>query len=337
MPQHKPWAECGRDGIAPQWDSFSTRINKTAHLVKDAYLADLSSILDRLETQPERFAKEVRRTVDSPDFPKADFVHRLFLVRFKLQRTRKRHLRRSLSDYDVNLASSWICSVIFDTLDSALLSDREGLRAMLHDRDLFGDAAQAIARIGPPAVSFAPILLDVLAERPMAPIALGSIGRGNPAIVDMVLQRLATGPDALRFAAAAALERMGPDLAGREDKAIRLLLDATCRPPFGAAALSALASVGRDLPEALDRVLEFAAPRPPRLIRHPMASYTIDEVMHERGTAIEALGYFLKFRDRVIPVLQDALNTFEEYDPDYQQSSVTRVEQVLKKFEEAQE
>ncbi len=37
----------------------------------------------------------------------------------------------------------------------------------------------------------------------------------------------------------------------------------------------------------------------------------------ERGAAIDSLRHFKRFADQVLPVLVDALDTFEEYDPDW--------------------
>jgi hypothetical protein len=81
-----------------------------------------------------------------------------------------------------------------------------------------------------------------------------------------------------------------------------------------------MASLGRDREDVLEEVLALAAPRPPRITRIPYgkgSSYEQDEVMLERGIALVGLRYFTKFPDRVVPVLADAIDTFEEYDPDW--------------------
>jgi hypothetical protein len=318
-------------GMRTGWPKWSTRL-------KGLYVTDLPE-WSKLEVQPQRFAEEVRRTVNSADFPKADFVHRLCQARVADEREWLRLVRRNQTERDGNRAPRFVGYQVFAALDSALLEDPEGLLAMRRDRQLFAEAAQAIERIGPAAVSFAGFFLDLLDQQPgpawdYYPLTLGSIARGNQTIVDALLLRLETGNDRVRWGAAATLERMGPDLAGREDKAIQLLLDVSSRPPVSAAVISALASVGRDRPEALERVLQLAAPRPPRWVCEPITGHRYDEVMHERSGAIEALGYFHKFRDRLVPVLQDAMNTFEEFDPDYEQMRLTRVEQALQKLEE---
>lgn len=45
--------------------------------------------------------------------------------------------------------------------------------------------------------------------------------------------------------------------------------------------------------------------------------FEYDETMYQRGEAIRALGLFRDFADEVVPVLIDAFEAFEEYDPDY--------------------
>jgi hypothetical protein len=213
--------------------------------------------------------------------------------------------------------------IVFDALGEALLCDRVGLRVMLEDKDMFQHAAKALVRIGPPAVDFAGFLLDRLdADQPRGWFdgaeALGSIGRDHPAIIDELLKRLASGSQAVRIGAAQALGHAGPPLAGRMPAALDILLGATYKPPLAHAAIPALASVGRDSEEALRRVLEWAEPRQPRWQTYECyPDYRYDEVMHERGLAIEALAYFRHFASRVVPVLIDAFDTFEEYDPDW--------------------
>ncbi len=81
----------------------------------------------------------------------------------------------------------------------------------------------------------------------------------------------------------------------------------------------ALASVGRDDQRALERLLQLAQPGSAVWKTYEdFPEHRYDTVMYQRGVAIEALSYFQKFSDQVIPVLIDAFDTFEEYDPDYQ-------------------
>lgn len=220
-----------------------------------------------------------------------------------------------------------MAAMVFRSLDVALLADRPGLYAMLADKDTWmrDDAADAVARIGPAAVDFAPFFLAELdaAQSPhgftdRGAQALGSIGRDDPVTIDGLLRRLRSGSVAVRMGAAEALFYAGPPLAGRLEIALDLLLEAAQTPEVVHAAIRALASVGRDNEAALCRVLEAAQPRPPRWQTVPdFPDHKYDEVMSERGTAISSLPYFKRFADQVVPVLVDALDSFEEYDPDW--------------------
>ena len=212
--------------------------------------------------------------------------------------------------------------VVFEALDVALMADRPGLLAMLSDEGMRRDALGALTRIGPPAVDFAPILFERLDASTRSgysqeALALGSIGRDDPVVIDGLLRRLRSGPSSVRPGAATALGRAGPPLAGRVEVAIDLLLGATEGPEINFAAIPALASVGRDSEVALRRILELAEPRPPRFrTDEDSPHYRYDEVLRVRGAAIDSLRHFKRFADRVIPVLVDAIDTYEEYDPD---------------------
>jgi hypothetical protein len=132
--------------------------------------------------------------------------------------------------------SGFVSGLVFDALDTALLADRPALRLML-DRDsgLRYAALQALERIGPPAVEFAPGLIADLDSQAAgswfdAAHALGSIGRDDPAVVDALLTRLVAPSGEIRGSAAACLAWAGPPLAGRADEAVDRLLEST-RPP----------------------------------------------------------------------------------------------------------
>lgn len=220
---------------------------------------------------------------------------------------------------------AFMAAMVFQSLDVALLADRPGLYAMLADKDTWmrDDAAKALARIGPAAVDFAPFFFAEL-DAEQSPHgfrnahALGSIGRDDPDVIDGLLRRLRSASMAVRSGAAEALSCAGPPLAGRLEVALDLLLTASSIPELVYTAIPALASVGRNSEVALHRVLEVAKPRPPRWQTVPdFPDHKSDEVMGERGTAISSLHYFKRFADKVVPVLVDALDSFEEYDPDW--------------------
>lgn len=228
--------------------------------------------------------------------------------------------------------------LVFEALDEALLADRPGLRAMLADKVELNAAADALERIGPPAVDFASVLFEELdAGRAMfcyvVPFALGSIGRDDPDVIDGLLRRLRSGPIEVRVGAAAALGHAGPPLAGRLEIALDLLFGAVDTSGLVWAAIPALASIGRESEAALGRVLELAG-MPPRGWRmNKTSSDRFDEVMAERGVAIDSLHHFRRFADRVVPALICAFDSIEEYDSDggYEGERV-RVCRALERF-----
>lgn len=236
---------------------------------------------------------------------------------------------RQLSREAEGLAAPGLIShVVFNALDSALLSDRHGLWTMLDcDGTLFHDAVAALTRIGPPALEFADFLMERLDRQRHAGAfdgasALAAIGQGNADVVNSLLTRLRHEAEPLWTGAADVLERMGPPLAGRDNEAVQLLLQMTRLddPRYRVdGALGALASLGRDRDDALTRVLEVAAPRPPRWhADESCPGLRFDLTMSPRGKAIDSLPYFQRFADRVVPALVEAFDAFEEYDPDYQ-------------------
>lgn len=230
--------------------------------------------------------------------------------------------RAAYAGAEAMTAAGFMVMNVFDALDLALLEDREGLWRMLHHKSLFRDAALALARIGPQAVDFAKFFLDLLDAGgnrfyPIGQAALGSIGRSNPVVIDALLLRVRTGSDRVRIGAIRALGHAGPPLAGRLEAAVDILLGATYKPELASAATWSLASVGRDHESARRRVLELASPRPPRWRSddlHPEGRW--DDTMIERGSAISALCHFRQHSAEIVPILEDALDTFEEFDPD---------------------
>ncbi len=252
-----------------------------------------------------------------------------------------RNLKESQNAYagaESLAAPGAMAAIVFDSLDTALLADRPGLHVMLADKDTRHYAARALARIGPPAVDFAAVFFEELDARPSqffdGSRTLGSIGRDDPDVIDGLLKRLRSGSSEIRAGAAAALFHAGPPLAGRLEVALDLLIGATLEAGLVCAAVPALASLGRDNEVAFLQVLELAKPRPPRWrTDENFPDYRYDEVLAERGAAINSLPHFRQFAERVVPVLVDALDTFEEYDPDWQyQGEYERVCVALEPF-----
>lgn len=236
-----------------------------------------------------------------------------------------RDFRRNQSHYanaESMTAAGVMSSVVFEALDEALLADRAGLWMLLNDEAMFQEAAGALVRIGPAAVEFAGFFLARMSSRESphgfdGAAALGSIGREDPAVIDTLVQGLRAGTPSVRIGSAQALGYAGPPLAGRLEVALDLLLNATHEPALAYVAIPALASVGRGSLVAMQRVVELAAPQPPRWRAHESyPEYRYDEVMHGRGIAIEALVQFQMFANQVTPTLIEAFDSFEEYDPD---------------------
>lgn len=219
-------------------------------------------------------------------------------------------------------APSMMAWIVFRALDRALLVAPAELEAVLQHPYLCLDAAAALERIGPPAIKFADHLIEQMDAATGEPAqswmaaALGSIARDNGRLVEALLERLRSGSKDVQEVAAETLERLGPHMAGREDEAVTLLTQALDRTVWPRPMLGALASVGRRRADVLERVLSVAVPGEPQMFDTGYG--LVDRRMTIRGSAIDALGYFVAFPDRVLPVLIDAIDTFEEFDPDYQ-------------------
>ncbi len=233
-----------------------------------------------------------------------------------------RDFRRNQSYYanaESMTAAGVMSSVVFEALDEALLADRAGLWRLLNDEAMFRKRPEAWSASGP-AVEFAGFFLARMSSRESphgfdGAAALGSIGREDPDVIDTLVQELRAGtprcvdPHSAGYA--------GPPLAGRLEVALDLLLNATHEPALAFAAIPALASVGRGSLVAMQRVVELAAPQPPRWRAHESyLEYRYDEAMQGRGIAIDALVQFQTFADQVTPTLIEAFDSFEEYDPD---------------------
>jgi hypothetical protein len=236
-------------------------------------------------------------------------------------------------------ASGMMAHVVFGALDTALLAAPDVLREMLGDDQLRSDAADALARMGPAAREFVPLLLERMdglgAEdyHFFGTKALSSIGRDDPAVAATLLERLKADNAGARHAALGTVEQIGPHLAGREEEAVSVLRGLLASE--GISAVPALASVGRDREDVMAEVLEWARPKPPRMRSPPdFPQYQYDEVMGERGVAIEALRYFTAFPEQLVPVLTDAIDSFQEYDPDwsYERAEHGRVVASLRAF-----
>lgn len=227
-----------------------------------------------------------------------------------------------------------MASTVFDALDTALLEAGDLLHEMLSDRGLRYKAVKALERLGPAAAPFVPDLLERM-ERGHGfdgQKVLGAAARSEPALAEMLVDRLSRGSEAAQIAAARSLEVAGPAIGeSLIDEAIGVLRGLVLVPESSWYARETLASLGREREDILEELLAAAAPKPPRMQTFQYGSY--DAVMYERGAALVVLRCFTRFPERVVPVLVDAIDTFEEYDPDWvNQGEHERVTSSLRAF-----
>lgn len=215
---------------------------------------------------------------------------------------------------------------VFDALDSILLSEIELLEEMLHNEKLYlvGQAAEAIARIGPGAAYFAPELLERLdTGRDGRPFrmgkALGAVCREDPKLVEQIVSRLSSARSHIVLGAVRTLYHIGEQAAAIYPETVRRLLRLTSHrnPEIRGGATCALGTVTRGTDVAIDRLLEL----------------TNDSNWCVQGEAVTALGMIGRQPERVVPRLIQAFEDYDEQDPDWQyDSDHGRVAQALESF-----
>jgi hypothetical protein len=156
--------------------------------------------------------------------------------------------------------------------------------------------------------------------------SLAANGRGNPAVIAAMIERLKHQDAHIREAAMNVFRFLGSEVCNREPEILDLL--------FSLGDWRAYASVGRHRPEVRQWILEKARNRPPRWQESGSSiGDPYDEVMLERGCAIHAMQHFSDYPDECLPVLIDALENFEEYDPDEERLGPhNRIASVLEHF-----
>ncbi|MCA9093740.1 MAG: hypothetical protein KDA68_09655 [Planctomycetaceae bacterium] len=150
--------------------------------------------------------------------------------------------------------------------------------------------------------------------------ALGVVGRNDSNVAGALLEMIRSDDPEVQERGLAVLKVMGPELGHYFDEILKRILELQTNARL-TSNVAALASVGRKDPEIRAKVLEMAKPRPPRIVKyttgirsHPEA--TCDLAMFDRGPALEAIRYFVDYPDEAVPVLIEALESFEEYDED---------------------
>jgi hypothetical protein len=152
---------------------------------------------------------------------------------------------------------------VFSALDEELLCDADGLRRMLDHDSLRHEAIGALTRLGPRAAGFKDWLLEQfrtgvrgyeVAE------ALAAVARDDAKIMGELAEAV-TSPDAqIAAVACSTLEYVGPAALEHSPELIDVLLAAASRREDGVRrdAIGALASIGRDREDVLQRILKAA-------------------------------------------------------------------------------
>jgi hypothetical protein len=232
-----------------------------------------------------------------------------------------------LDGAELNSSSGVVTRSVFGILGSELLTASHALEQMLDNSILRKDVLAALSRIGHEASGFIPRIIADLdrqaaVESPNyydfdAALALAAVSRGNAEVVEQLIARLSHDSPNVRAAAASVFVELGVDVCGQQRRIVELLRPMLPVDGEGYAAFFALASVGRHLPEVRKYIVERAAPRPPDWKTYPdMPEHRYDAVMWQRGTAIAAMKYLVDYPAECIDVLIEAIDTFEEYDPD---------------------
>jgi hypothetical protein len=232
---------------------------------------------------------------------------------------------------------------VFDALGMELMVAPFALEQLLANRQERYMALRALERIGPPAIAFAPQLLEQMEQLSFskpgtslfdAAYALGAIGRGNIECVLTAMACLSHHEVAVRVAAATVLESMAPNVCGHEDEICARLIPMLDLTQCFASAIAALAAVGRDRAAVRERIIVLAGPRPARFDSKMERRDTPDDLtMFERGDAISAMSRFTDYPNECIPVLLDAIETFEEFDGDeMDQGPLGRIARTLSRF-----
>ncbi len=207
-----------------------------------------------------------------------------------------------------------------------LLGMPDVVRDALRDVACSGPVAKALGHLGAAAVAFAPDLLMPPPGRASAETgheildsdALASVGRHDDRAVRELIERVKHEKSSAAFDTASTLGKMGPAAAVRVPTLVAELMPLFDDRDRAGYAIRALAPITPDRRDVFDRVLAAARAKPPdiqHLPDHPDHPY--DATMWHRGQAIEALAHFRRFAAEAVPVLADALDTFQEYDPDW--------------------
>ncbi|MEM0915021.1 MAG: hypothetical protein AAGK09_10475 [Planctomycetota bacterium] len=291
-----------RESLHHDW---LARVDQMSHLDEKLQVRE-SDLMERMlhsRTKSERKAASKR-------------FHRLFCAAMARD-------QRVSESAEAMQAAGLVSAMVVRALDTAFLAADDVLFEAIQGDAIDREALEAIERMGSAARPLADGLIELMDRstrtRPydVGP-ALGAAIRGSGSLIRRVIERLGSTEIQTRLTAARALRYAAPELKDAEKPAIDWLTRSLDDDAMRLEAIRSLASVGRGDRQVLDRILEIAEPRPVKLRKRDMPFDTdeYDETMYERGVAIDSLAYFVDFPHQAIPVLIDALDTFEEYDPD---------------------
>ncbi len=139
-------------------------------------------------------------------------------------------------------------------------------------------------------------------------------------LIDDIVSRLDSEKKIERRTAAYVLDCLAIETPGLETRRQKLLQTgpAPVNPANAFCLLGHYASRGRHLPEVRQRLIHLASDRSADVPR--AAAFALppaDQIMVERGCALDTLRLFHDHADECLPVLIEAVNSFEEYDPDW--------------------
>ncbi len=309
------------------------------------------------DLQRKAFGEAVRAVVNSPDFPATIFLGRLMRRIMKVSdswsdqvdRESKRfnkvadkivakmqtaETEKEMAKYTRLLARAtcsgstcnkplheafsmhhFAANFVFDQLGMELLKDIETFKMMLNHKQKRWNAISAIGRMGPEA---APLFADYLLEN-ISPVETAAVIAGNKELIGRLAEIIRNGTKHKQAEAIITAENLGNGAAkicpalfdevykamDSDDDAVRLT------------ALCAIASLGADRPEIVELIVN-------KLKTNDMC---------QRGSTIMALKHFTAFPSIAVPVLIEELDSFEEYDSDWEYGGKhERVTHVLGKF-----
>jgi hypothetical protein len=179
--------------------------------------------------------------------------------------------------------------VVFDSLDVAFLDAPDLIAKLIQGNHML----DAVRRIGPPAKEFIPLV-----RRIGDAATLAALIREDKEEIEKVLLQLENYDHRTVFFTFRVLKYLGPIAQSQIPDALDRVKKATKYVPWTSDSMKSLASVGRHDSESLDIILTLMPDYP--------------------GAVIDYLSYFTDFPEKVVPILISALDTFEEYDPDWQ-------------------